>query len=111
MDLINFYEFGVKDTIRMSGVPDNLLHVLIGCALLVLIAAALRRPLSCWIPLASVAAIELLNECADRVRWDSWLGWGTPLDIALTLALPLLLFLIANHVGRAQSGAASLRLS
>ena len=83
-----------------SGFSMDALHVIAGVAVQLLAALLLRSSVGRIGPLAAVFALELLNEANDlRVeRWPSvgmQVGEGVK-DIALTVAVPLLLYAIAN---------------
>lgn len=75
-------------------------HVLAGTVLLLLAAAILRAPVSSWRPLLVVAAAQVANELLD-FHYDQWPNQAMQLgesikDCLLTLALPVVLMLIAR---------------
>lgn len=76
------------------------LHVILGLAFFLLFARALRRPLSSPLPLLPVALLEAGNETLDFLRaWIPhwyWNAHDTLIEIALTLAPPLALMLLAR---------------
>ena len=73
--------------------PDALAHVHGGMAVLLLARLITRRSLSTPIPLACVAALQLLNECIDRYNHGSWRWPDTIADTINTLFWPTVLFL------------------
>lgn len=83
-----------------SGVSMDALHVVIGVFAQLLVAAVCRTSVSRWLPWLAVLAIEVLNEANDfRVEtWPDWgMQWGEGIkDVALTMALPTLLLLVAR---------------
>ena len=89
-----------KDIFRATGLPDAILHVLIGLGLYLCLTVALKLPFRSWTPLAVLLGIELLNE-----GFDAWQDISTPhgvsirgtaLDIVLTMLVPFSVFLLAR---------------
>lgn len=82
------------------GISNDALHVLLGVALQLLAAVLLRSSLAGIGPWLAVLALELLNEWNDLAveQWPSpGQQWGEGAkDVALTMALPTLLLLIAR---------------
>ena len=90
----------IKDIIRLSGLPDPALHVLLGLAIYLTSAALLRRSLRSWAPWLIALAFQLINEVADVSR-DVMLGdiirWrGGFIDTLVTMALPVLILFISR---------------
>lgn len=88
---------------RAIGINDDGIHVLAGVLIQLLAALVLRRSLRHWLPLAAVFVLETINEWNDLTA-EIWPGgerpmqWGEGVkDFVITLALPLLLFLIARR--------------
>ena len=76
------------------------LHLVLGVLLLLAFGRLLRRPLGAWLPLLLVLGLELANEVSDFLRyWVAgwpWLPEAALIDIALTIALPLVIVLVAR---------------
>ena len=76
------------------------LHLLLGVLLLLIVGRLLRRPLGSWSPLLLVSALELVNELLDFTRYRvadwPWTPRETLIDIAITLAPPLVVVLVAR---------------
>ncbi len=86
----------IKDVIRdLTGLPDPVLHVLIGLAIFFLSALVLRKSLRSWWPFLVVAALQGINELADMagdiVRYNDVDVRGTVGDTVLTLLIPWLI--------------------
>jgi hypothetical protein len=83
-----------------SVVSSDALHVIAGVIVWVLIALALRRPLSSGVPLAWLLAILLFNEVVDLwvERWpDLAMQYGeSAKDLMVTMALPALLMALVR---------------
>lgn len=81
-------------------VTSDSLHVLVGVALWVVAAIALRRPLTLWLPWLVVLVAAILNETVDL--WvEQWpmpaMQYGeSAKDILLTMLLPTLLMAAAR---------------
>lgn len=76
-----------------TGLPDTLLHVHAGLAVLLLARLATRRSLGTLIPLSFVAAAEAANEVLDRIQYHSWRWPDTLSDVANTLFWPTVICL------------------
>lgn len=80
------------------------LHVVVGLLLFVAGARLLRRPLGSALPLVPVAVLELINEASDFARYFisgwPWTAHETLIDIALTLAPPMVLMVVARVAAR-----------
>ena len=83
-----------------SLVSSDALHVIAGVAIWILIALALRRPLSSGVPLAWLLIILLFNEAVDLwvERWpDLAMQYGeSAKDLMVTMALPALLMALVR---------------
>lgn len=93
-----------------TGLPDAILHIHAGLAILMVVRLVSRRSLGSFIPFGVVVVAELLNELLDYLhygmRWDDTLA-----DIANTLFWPLVISLgvrlrpmIVRTPGRRRSG-------
>jgi hypothetical protein len=71
---------------------DALAHVHGGMAVLLLARLVSRRSLATLVPLISVAALQLINECIDRYNHGSWRWPDTIADTVNTLFWPTVLF-------------------
>ena len=76
-----------------TGLPDTLLHVHAGMAILMLARIATRRSLGSFVPLAFVALAEGANEVLDRLHFGSWRWPDTTSDIVNTLFWPTVICL------------------
>ena len=76
------------------------LHLVLGVLLLLAVGRLLRRPLGAWLPLLIVLGLELVNELLDFTRYRvanwPWTPRETLIDIAITMAPPLALVVIAR---------------
>lgn len=92
----------IKDIFRLSGLPDPVLHVLLGLAIYIVAAALLRRSRHSWTPLLVLLSFQLINEAADVARDllnGDHIGWrGGIFDTVMTMALPTMLLLIGRYV-------------
>jgi hypothetical protein len=71
-----------------TGLPDTVLHIHAGLAVLMLARVATGRSLGTFVPLSVVAVAELGNEVMDRITYGSWRWADTLSDIAHTLFWP-----------------------
>lgn len=94
-----------------TGLTHHDWHVLLGLALTLAFTWALRRPLGSWLPLLLVLALELVNEAFDFTRYYvagwPWEPGPTLVDIALTMAAPLVITSVVRMTSPHFSGAAS----
>jgi hypothetical protein len=93
----------VKEIIRQTtGLPDPVLHALIGLGVYGLSVAVLRQSLRSWVPWLIVLGLQLINEAADIVH--DWLAYsdievrGTFWDTVITMCLPTMLVVCARFV-------------
>jgi hypothetical protein len=94
MTFLQRYEFCIGWIVSHCGGSDKFAHVFFGLGLWLIFALVLRRPLRSPIPLAGVLALELVNECVDRIAYHSWRLPDTLGDIAATLFWPSVLTLL-----------------
>lgn len=94
-----------------TGLTHHDWHILLGLALTLGFTWALRRPLGSWRPLLLVLVLELLNEASDFTRYYvagwPWEPGPTLVDIALTMAAPLAITIVARMTSPHFSGVAS----
>ena len=76
-----------------TGLPDTVLHIHAGLAVLMLARVVTRRSLGTLIPLSVVALAELGNEVMDRITYGSWRWPDTLSDIAHTMFWPTVICL------------------
>jgi len=76
-----------------TGLPDTILHIHAGMAVLMLARIVTRRSLGSFIPWSLVVAAEAFNEIMDRLNFGSWRWDDTLLDIANTLFWPTVICL------------------
>lgn len=76
------------------------LHIIVGLVLLVLFGRLMRRPLSSFLPLAPIAALEALNEISDFTRYYvsgwPWTPTATAIEVALTLVPPIIVIVLSR---------------
>lgn len=71
-----------------TGLPDTILHIHVGLAILLLSRLISGRSLGTLVPLSVVAIAELGNEVMDRLYFGSWRWSDTLTDIGNTLFWP-----------------------
>lgn len=74
-----------------TGLPDTIIHVHAGLAVLLVARLVTGRSLGTLIPLSLVVAAEAGNEILDRVQYGSWRWSDTLGDIANTLFWPVVI--------------------
>lgn len=74
-----------------TGLPDTVLHIHAGLAVLVLARLVTRRSLGSIVPISIVALAELGNEVMDRLIYGSWRWPDTLSDIAHTMFWPMVI--------------------
>lgn len=76
-----------------TGLPDTILHIHAGMAILLLARLVTGRSLGTLVPLSFVAAAEAANEVLDRIDYGSWRWADTLSDIGNTLFWPTVICL------------------
>ncbi|KQR82251.1 hypothetical protein [Sphingomonas sp. Leaf343] len=76
-----------------TGLPDTILHIHAGMAVLMLARVVTRRSLGSLVPLSVVIVAEAFNEIMDRLQFGSWRWPDTTLDIVNTLLWPTIICL------------------
>ena len=76
-----------------TGLPDIILHIHAGMALLMIARLITRRSFGTFIPWWVVVAGEAFNEIMDRLNFGSWRWEDTSLDIIDTLLWPTVICL------------------
>lgn len=76
-----------------TGLPDTLLHIHAGLAVLIVARVLTRRSMGTFIPFGFVVAAELANEVMDRMQYGSWRWPDTISDVIHTLFWPLVISL------------------
>ena len=71
-----------------TGLPDTVLHIHAGLAVLMLARVVTGRSLGSFVPWSIVLLAELGNEVMDRLIYDSWRWPDTLNDIAHTMFWP-----------------------
>ncbi|MDB5703479.1 MAG: hypothetical protein JWN66_595 [Sphingomonas bacterium] len=71
-----------------TGLPDTILHIHAGMAVLLVARILSGRSLGTFIPLSFVALAEGANEIMDRLEFGSWRWADTLSDIGNTLFWP-----------------------
>lgn len=76
-----------------TGLPDTILHIHAGMAVLLAARLLTGRGLGTFIPFWFVVAAQAANEVLDRLHYGDWRWWDTVPDTANTLFWPLVLSL------------------
>lgn len=76
-----------------TGLPDTVLHIHAGLAVLLLARLVTGRSLGTLVPLSIVAAAEAGNEILDRLHYGSWRWPDTISDVVHTLFWPTVICL------------------
>ena len=76
-----------------TGLPDTILHIHAGMAVLLVARVLTGRSLGTLIPLSFVALAEAGNEILDRISYGSWRWSDTLSDIGNTLFWPTVICL------------------
>lgn len=76
-----------------TGLPDTVLHIHAGLAVLMLARLVTGRSLGTLVPLSIVALAEAANEVMDRLTFGSWRWDDTLSDIAHTMFWPTVICL------------------
>lgn len=76
-----------------TGLPDTILHIHAGMALLMIARLITRRSFGTFIPWTVVAAGEAFNEIMDRLNYGSWRWHDTLVDVANTMFWPTVICL------------------
>ena len=71
-----------------TGLPDTVLHIHAGLAVLMLARVVSGRSLGTWLPWSVVALAEFANEVMDRIVYESWRWPDTLNDVAHTMFWP-----------------------
>ena len=87
-----FYQQFIQWVGDGTGLPDTILHIHAGMAVLMLARVVTRRSLGSWVPLSVVIVAEGFNEVMDRLIYHSWRWEDTTGDIANTLFWPVAIF-------------------
>ena len=76
-----------------TGLPDAILHIHAGMAVLMIARIVTRRSLGSFVPWSLVVLAEAFNEVMDRLQFGSWRWDDTLLDIVNTLFWPTVICL------------------
>jgi hypothetical protein len=76
-----------------TGLPDTILHIHAGMAVLLVARVVTRRSLGTFVPLSVVIAAEAANEILDRLHWGGWRWSDTIADVVNTLFWPTVICL------------------
>jgi len=76
-----------------TGLPDTILHIHAGMAVLLVARMVTRRSLGTFVPLSVVVAAEAGNEILDRLHYGSWRWADTTVDVVNTLFWPTVICL------------------
>jgi len=90
MDLPALYHSWILWIGDGTGLPDAILHIHAGLAVLLIVRLVTRRSLGSFVPFAAVIAAEFANELMDFLNYG--LRWADTLaDIGNTLFWPLVI--------------------
>lgn len=92
-DLLSLYIEFIQWIGDGTGLPDTILHIHAGMAVLLLARLLTRKSLGSLVPLAFVVVAELGNEIIDRLHYGSWRWPDTSMDVLNTLLWPAVLSL------------------
>ena len=76
-----------------TGLPDTILHIHAGMAVLMVARIVTRRSLGSFVPWSFVVAAEAFNEIMDRLNYGSWRWDDTLVDVANTMFWPTVICL------------------
>ena len=76
-----------------TGLPDTILHIHAGMAVLMIARLVTRRSLGSFVPWSVVVVAEGFNEVMDRLQYGSWRWSDTLSDIGNTLFWPTVICL------------------
>lgn len=76
-----------------TGLPDTILHIHAGLAVLMIARLLTGRSLGSFVPLSVVVVAEAFNEIMDRLNYGSWRWEDTTSDILNTLFWPTVICL------------------
>ena len=76
-----------------TGLPDTILHIHAGMAVLMIARILTRRSLGSFVPWSLVVLAETFNEVMDRLQFGSWRWEDTTSDILNTLFWPTVICL------------------
>ncbi len=93
MDLPALYHSFIDWIGDGTGLPDTILHIHAGMAILLIARLMTGRSLGTFVPLSFVAAAEAANEILDRLHFGSWRWPDTLSDIGNTLFWPTVICL------------------
>lgn len=88
MNIPDYYAHIIRWIGDGTGLPDTILHIHAGMAVLMLARLTTGRSLGSFIPLSIVAIAEAGNEILDRMHYGSWRWADTASDIANTMFWP-----------------------
>jgi uncharacterized membrane protein YpjA len=92
MDIPGFYHSWIEWIGDGTGLPDAILHIHAGLAILLIVRLVSRRSLGSFIPFAVVVVAEFANELLDYLHYGLRLD-DTLADIGNTLFWPLVISL------------------
>lgn len=76
-----------------TGLPDTVLHIHAGLAVLMIARVVTGRSLGSFVPWLVVLAAEAANEVMDRIIYDSWRWPDTINDVVHTMFWPTVICL------------------
>jgi hypothetical protein len=76
-----------------TGLPDTILHIHAGLAVLMIARLLSRRSLGSFVPWSVVVVAEAFNETMDRLQFGSWRWPDTIFDVLNTLFWPTVICL------------------
>jgi hypothetical protein len=100
MNFAKQYELVISWVVGHCPYPDKFAHSYAGCAIWLVAAIVLNKPLRSIWPLAVVVAAEVGNECIDRIAHGSWMWPDTLGDAAATWFWPVVITLALRQFPR-----------
>jgi hypothetical protein len=76
-----------------TGLPDTVLHIHAGLAVLMIARVVSGRGLGTFVPWTVVLIAEMTNEVMDRIIYDSWRWPDTISDVVHTMFWPTVICL------------------
>lgn len=99
MSLVNDHEY-VKNWLRMSGMSDSMLHIVLGVAITAVTMLVFHRNTRWYVLLMPLIVINFLNEWLDRIFYGSWRWVDTSRDFRDTLLAGACFLLVATVIKR-----------
>lgn len=93
MNIADIYHDWTMAVGESTGLPETVLHIHAGLAVLVVARLVTRRSMGTFIPFWFVVAAETMNEVLDRIHAGAWRWPDTISDVVHTLFWPFVICL------------------